>query len=962
LKMDASKDDDFTFSSVVPSDSEVSLEAKDLASRVDSITLKDALDPQRSNKPLSQVPPKEKTVGSLSFTVTDSSSSSKPSNESSSEIIKARKPITRTKVPFEKGYSQMDWLKLTRTHPDLAGLKGESNRRLISMDEVKKHNKTGDSMWTVLKGRVYNITPYMNFHPGGVDMLMKAVGRDGTLLFNKYHAWVSYDILLEKCLVGVLDDTKVKNLESSFSVQQRSYNPKKCNFLGCMKGARGSSGLCISHGGGGERCQKPGCNKGTESSKTTFCKTHGGGKRCEHLGCTKSAERKTDYCISHGGGRRCGFIKGCDKAARGKSGLCIKHGGGKRCVIESCARSAEGQAGLCISHGGGRRCQFSSGCDKGAQGITNYCKAHGGGKRCIFSGCGKGAEGSTPLCKAHGGGKRCLSEGGGICSKSVHGGTNFCVAHGGGKRCVVEGCTKSARGRTDCCVKHGGGKRCRVGECGKSAQGSGELCKAHGGGKRCCWGGGECEKFARGKSGLCAKHNSVKEKGEDGGSKSGLIGPGLFSGLVVGSSSDHSQCEVSAIELEKRQKMMIPMQVLVPSSMRSLSDSHEGDANVIDFMIPEERVHGGGMMIANKVKTRMEFRGDANKRIAMISAHLQPSFTPQMEAKNSVMGRENCRAKGGNPGFKVAILGAAGGIGQSLSLLMKMNPLVSLLHLYDVVNAPGVTADVSHMDTGAVVRGFLGAKQLEDALTGMDLVIIPAGVPRKPGMTRDDLFKINAGIVKTLCEGVAKCCPNAIVNLISNPVNSTVAIAAEVFKKAGTYDPKKLLGVTTLDVARANTFVAEVLGLDPREVDVPVVGGHAGVTILPLLSQVKPPSSFTPSEIEYLTNRIQNGGTEVVEAKAGAGSATLSMAYAAAKFADACLRGLRGDANVIECSFVASQVTELAFFATKVRLGRTGAEEVFQLGPLNEYERVGLEKAKEELAGSIQKGVDFIRK
>lgn len=105
------------------------------------------------------------------------------------------------------------------------------------------------------------------------------------------------------------------------------------------------------------------------------------------------------------------------------------------------------------------------------------------------------------------------------------------------------------------------------------------------------------------------------------------------------------------------------------------------------------------------------------------------------------------------------------------------------------------------------VRGFLGQPQLESALTGMDLVVIPAGVPRKPGMTRDDLFKINAGIVRTLCEGVAKCCPNAIVNLISNPVNSTVPIAAEVFKKAGTYDPKRLLGVTMLDVVRANTFV-----------------------------------------------------------------------------------------------------------------------------------------------------------
>lgn len=108
------------------------------------------------------------------------------------------------------------------------------------------------------------------------------------------------------------------------------------------------------------------------------------------------------------------------------------------------------------------------------------------------------------------------------------------------------------------------------------------------------------------------------------------------------------------------------------------------------------------------------------------------------------------------------------------------------------------------------VCGFLGQQQLESALNGMDLVVIPAGVPRKPGMTRDDLFNINAGIVRTLCEGIAKCCPHAIVNLISNPVNSTIPIAAEVFKKAGTYDPKRLLGVTTLDVVRANTFVVGV--------------------------------------------------------------------------------------------------------------------------------------------------------
>lgn len=78
----------------------------------------------------------------------------------------------------------------------------------------------------------------------------------------------------------------------------------------------------------------------------------------------------------------------------------------------------------------------------------------------------------------------------------------------------------------------------------------------------------------------------------------------------------------------------------------------------------------------------------------------------------------------------------------------------------------------------------------------------------------------------------------AVVAIISNPVNSTVPITAEVLKAAGVYDPRKVLGVTTLDVVRANTFVAEAKGLPVQDVDVPVVGGHAGITILPLLSQV----------------------------------------------------------------------------------------------------------------------------
>lgn len=315
-----------------------------------------------------------------------------------------------------------------------------------------------------------------------------------------------------------------------------------------------------------------------------------------------------------------------------------------------------------------------------------------------------------------------------------------------------------------------------------------------------------------------------------------------------------------------------------------------------------------------------------------------------------------------SPDRKVAVLGAAGGIGQPLALLMKLNPLVSKLALYDIAGTPGVAADVSHINTRSEVAGYMGEDQLEQALVGSDVVVIPAGVPRKPGMTRDDLFNINAGIVKSLCTAIAKYCPNALVNMISNPVNSTVPIAAEVFKKAGTYDEKKLFGVTTLDVVRAKTFYAGKAKVPVAEVNVPVVGGHAGITILPLFSQATPKSNnLSDEEIVALTKRTQDGGTEVVEAKAGKGSATLSMAYAGAVFADACLKGLNGVPNVVECSFVQSSITELPFFASKVRLGKNGVEEVLGLGPLTDYEKQGLENLKPELKASIEKGIKFAK-
>ncbi|CAI8015161.1 Malate dehydrogenase, mitochondrial [Geodia barretti] len=235
-------------------------------------------------------------------------------------------------------------------------------------------------------------------------------------------------------------------------------------------------------------------------------------------------------------------------------------------------------------------------------------------------------------------------------------------------------------------------------------------------------------------------------------------------------------------------------------------------------------------------------------------------------------------------GHRVAVLGAAGGIGQPMSLLLKQSSSVSQLALYDIVGTPGVAADLSHIETQSTVQGYQGDEELDECLKDCDVVAIPAGVPRKPGMTRDDLFNTNASIVRNLVQACARSCPEAMICIITNPVNSTVPIASEVLEKAGCYDPRRVFGVSTLDVVRANKFVADAKGLDVSTVTVPVVGGHSGVTILPLLSQTTPSVSFTTEELDALTDRIQNAGTEVVNAKAGAGSATLSMAYAGARF------------------------------------------------------------------------------
>jgi len=225
-----------------------------------------------------------------------------------------------------------------------------------------------------------------------------------------------------------------------------------------------------------------------------------------------------------------------------------------------------------------------------------------------------------------------------------------------------------------------------------------------------------------------------------------------------------------------------------------------------------------------------------------------------------------------------------------------------------------------------------------------------------------DLFNTNASIVRDLAKAVATSAPEANVLVIANPVNSTVPICAEIFKAAGIYNPKRLFGVTTLDVVRASRFISQHKGTDPADENITVVGGHSGATIVPLLSQAG--YSLSGKDLDDFVYRVQFGGDEVVKAKDGAGSATLSMAMAGARFAESLLKAASGQKGVIEPTFVDSPLYKdqgIDFFASKVELGPNGVEKIHEVGKITAEEQKLLDVALGDLKRNINKGVEFVK-
>lgn len=306
--------------------------------------------------------------------------------------------------------------------------------------------------------------------------------------------------------------------------------------------------------------------------------------------------------------------------------------------------------------------------------------------------------------------------------------------------------------------------------------------------------------------------------------------------------------------------------------------------------------------------------------------------------------------------MKVAILGASGSIGQSLSLLLKMYlPKNSKIFLYDINPiTEGLSMDLSHVCNSVKVYGYYGEKNIHLALKNVDIVLISAGMTRKIGMNRSDLLNVNIDTLKKLLVNIAKYSPNSLINIITNPINTLVVFASRKLKSLGINCTNKLFGITKLDLIRAKYFVSKIKkNIDIKKIHVPVIGGHSNITIVPIFSQINPKINFYNNELIKLTNYVQNAGDEIIKAKKNFGSASLSMAYAAASFTLSLVKALKGN-DVIEYAYIENHdIKYTKFIARPIVLNKYGIKKYFDIKNINDFEKENLKKSLQILENDI---------
>ncbi len=304
---------------------------------------------------------------------------------------------------------------------------------------------------------------------------------------------------------------------------------------------------------------------------------------------------------------------------------------------------------------------------------------------------------------------------------------------------------------------------------------------------------------------------------------------------------------------------------------------------------------------------------------------------------------------------KISLIGA-GQIGGVQAQLIAQRQLADVV-LFDVVEGvpQGKTLDIAHALAGfASDVSLVGTNDYKDT-AGSELYIVTAGVPRKPGMSRDDLLNVNLGIIRTVAEGIKAHSPEATVIVISNPLDAMVWAMKEITG----FPKERVFGQAgVLDSARFRYFVAQELGVSVRDVIAVVLGGH-GDTMVPLprycsVAGVPLRSLLDDATIAAIVKRVQGAGGEVV-GLLKTGSAFVSPAQASIEMAEAVLldqKRVLPCAAYLEGEYGASGI----YMGVPVLLGAGGVERIFEL-ELERDERALLDKSIEHvksLLGSIQ--------
>ena len=302
----------------------------------------------------------------------------------------------------------------------------------------------------------------------------------------------------------------------------------------------------------------------------------------------------------------------------------------------------------------------------------------------------------------------------------------------------------------------------------------------------------------------------------------------------------------------------------------------------------------------------------------------------------------------------ITVVGA-GNVGATTAQRVAEKELARRVIMVDVVEGIPQGKGLDQWQS-APIEGFdsrvIGANGYDET-AGSDIVIITAGIARKPGMSRDDLLNTNAGIVKSVSEEIARTSPNAIIIVVSNPLD----VMCYVAKKVTGFPRERVIGMAgVLDTARYRAFLAEAMDVSVRDIQAMVLGGH-GDTMVPLIgytsvSGIPVTQLLDRKALDEIVDRTRNGGAEIVK-HLKTGSAYYAPSSGAVQMAEAIVRDQK---RILPCAAWLQGEYGMSdlFLGVPVKLGRGGMEKVIEV-ELTSKERVDLGKSADAVREPMSK-------